>query len=88
MVCFQPGFPTFGGLPEQRRCVAPSRVLVPAGSVGIGGSRYRYLIRSDARQLAAAGGRTPLALFESKNVKASAAAPAIARFVPQKGGVC
>ncbi|RCA06899.1 hypothetical protein DM065_06075, partial [Klebsiella pneumoniae] len=37
---FQPGFPYFGGLPEQlampRR--AEPRVLVPAGSVGIGGS--------------------------------------------------
>ena len=38
---FQPGFPYFGGLPEQlampRR--AEPRVLVPAGSVGIGGSQ-------------------------------------------------
>ncbi|PLP28971.1 hypothetical protein CWM92_13120, partial [Klebsiella michiganensis] len=38
---FQPGFPYFGGLPEQlampRR--AEPRLLVPAGSVGIGGAQ-------------------------------------------------
>ncbi len=42
---FQPGFPYFGGLPEQlampRR--AEPRVLVPAGSVGIGGSQTVFI---------------------------------------------
>ncbi len=54
---FQPGFPYFGGLPEQlampRR--AEPRVLVPAGSVGIGGSQNRYLSAGDAGRLAATG---------------------------------
>ncbi|HBS6855669.1 TPA: 5-oxoprolinase subunit PxpB [Klebsiella pneumoniae] len=87
---FQPGFPYFGGLPEQlampRR--AEPRVLVPAGSVGIGGSQTGIypLATPGGWQLL---GRTPLALFDPKREE-----PVLlrsgdrVRFVPQKEGVC
>ncbi|MBZ4369473.1 5-oxoprolinase subunit PxpB, partial [Mycobacterium tuberculosis] len=83
---FQPGFPYFGGLPEQlampRR--AEPRVLVPAGSVGIGGSQTGIypLATPGGWQLL---GRTPLALFDPKREE-----PVLlrsgdrVRFVPQK----
>ena len=87
---FQPGFPYFGGLPEQlampRR--AEPRLLVPAGSVGIGGAQTGIypLATPGGWQLL---GRTPLALFDPKRKE-----PVLlrsgdrVRFVPQKEGVC
>ncbi len=80
----------YGGLPEQlampRR--AEPRVLVPAGSVGIGGSQTGIypLATPGGWQLL---GRTPLALFDPKREE-----PVLlrsgdrVRFVPQKEGVC
>lgn len=87
---FQPGFPYFGGLPAQlampRR--AEPRLLVPAGSVGIGGAQTGIypLATPGGWQLL---GRTPLALFDPQRKE-----PALlrfgdrVRFVPQKEGVC
>ena len=87
---FQPWFPYFGGLPEQlampRR--AEPRVLVPAGSVGIGGSQTGIypLATPGGWQLL---GRTPLALFDPNREE-----PVLlrsgdrVRFVPQKEGIC
>lgn len=87
---FQPGFPYFGGLPERlampRR--AEPRLLVPAGSVGIGGAQTGIypLATPGGWQLL---GRTPLALFDPKRKE-----PVLlrsgdrVRFVPQKEGVC
>ena len=87
---FQPGFPYFGGLPDQlampRR--AEPRLLVPAGSVGIGGAQTGIypLATPGGWQLL---GRTPLALFDPKRKE-----PVLlrsgdrVRFVPQKEGVC
>ena len=87
---FQPGFPYFGGLPERlampRR--AEPRLLVPAGSVGIGGAQTGIypLATPGGWQLL---GRTPLALFDPKRKE-----PVLlrsgdrVRFVPQKEDVC
>ena len=87
---FQPGFPYMGGLPEQlvtpRR--AEPRLLVPAGSVGIGGAQ------TGVYPLATPGGwqligRTDLALFDPKNAEPVLLRPGdTVRFVPQKEGVC
>lgn len=67
---------------------AEPRVLVPAGSVGIGGSQTGIypLATPGGWQLL---GRTPLALFDPKREE-----PVLlrsgdrVRFVPQKEGVC
>ncbi len=71
---FQPGFPYLGSLPEQlhtpRR--AEPRLLVPAGSVGIGGPRHTSLSLFDPAR------DEPILLRPGDSV----------RFVPQKEGVC
>lgn len=87
---FQPGFPYLGGLDQRlhmpRR--AEPRVLVPAGSVGIGGSQ------TGVYPLASPGGwqligQTQVALFEPKNQPPTLLRPGdTVRFVPQKEGVC
>ncbi|SPX56449.1 allophanate hydrolase 2 subunit 1 [Klebsiella pneumoniae] len=87
---FQPGFPYFGGLPEQlampRR--AEPRVLVPAGSVGIGGSQ------TGIYPLATPGGWQLLGArrwhYSIQNVKSRCCCVPgdRVRFVPQKEGVC
>lgn len=66
MLGFAPGFPYLGGLPERlttpRRAVP--RTLVPAGSVGIGGSQTGiYSIASPGGWQII--GRTPLRLFDT-----------------------
>ncbi|MEG3109156.1 5-oxoprolinase subunit PxpB [Pantoea sp. T14] len=87
---FQPGFPYLGGLDQRlhtpRR--AEPRVLVPAGSVGIGGSQ------TGVYPLASPGGwqligQTRVALFDPKNQPPTLLRPGdTVRFVPQKEGVC
>lgn len=87
---FQPGFPYLGGLPEQ--LVTPRRgeprLLVPAGSVGIGGPQ------TGIYPLASPGGwqligHTSLALFDAKREEPVLLRPGdTVRFVPQKEGVC
>jgi len=87
---FQPGFPYLGGLDTRlhtpRR--AEPRVVVPAGSVGIGGSQ------TGIYPLAAPGGwqligRTPLALFDPHSAEPVLLCPGdTVRFVPQKEGIC
>ncbi|HBO37863.1 MAG TPA: hypothetical protein DD638_04285 [Pasteurellaceae bacterium] len=68
MIGFQPGFPYLGGLPETlhtpRR--ATPRTLVPAGSVGIGGSQtgvYPFASPGGWQLI----GRTTLPLFDQQN---------------------
>ena len=87
---FQPGFPYLGGLDPRlhtpRR--AEPRVLVPAGSVGIGGSQ------TGVYPLASPGGwqlmgQTPIALFDPLQQPPTLLRPGdTVRFVPQKEGVC
>ena len=87
---FQPGFPYLGGLPEQ--LITPRRgeprVVVPAGSVGIGGQQ------TGIYPLASPGGwqligHTGLPLFDPKRAEPVLLRPGdTVRFVPQKEGVC
>ncbi|HCN4340631.1 TPA: 5-oxoprolinase subunit PxpB [Escherichia coli] len=87
---FQPGFPYLGSLPEQlhtpRR--AEPRLLVPAGSVGIGGPQ------TGIYPLATPGGwqlidHTSLSLFDPARDEPILLRPGDSvRFVPQKEGVC
>lgn len=87
---FQPGFPYLGSLPEQlntpRR--AEPRLLVPAGSVGIGGSQ------TGVYPVATPGGwqligHTSLSLFDPTRDEPILLRPGDSvRFVPQKEGVC
>jgi KipI family sensor histidine kinase inhibitor len=87
---FQPGFPYLGGLDERlhtpRR--AEPRVIVPSGSVGIGGSQ------TGIYPLAAPGGwqligHTPLSLFDPLQHPPTLLRPGDSvRFVPQQEGVC
>ena len=87
---FQPGFPYLGGLDKRlhtpRR--AEPRVLVPAGSVGIGGSQ------TGIYPLASPGGwqligRSNLQLFNPQNQPPTVLRPGDSiRFVPQKEGLC
>lgn len=87
---FQPGFPYLGGLDERlhtpRR--AEPRVIVPAGSVGIGGSQ------TGIYPLASPGGwqligRSDLPLFNPQHQPPTLLRPGDSvRFVPQKEGVC
>ena len=87
---FQPGFPYLGSLPEQlhtpRR--AEPRLLVPAGSVGIGGSQTGIypLSTPGGWQLI---GRTSVSLFDPKREEPILLrAGDTVRFVPQKEGIC
>ena len=87
---FQPGFPYLGSLPEPlhtpRR--AEPRLLVPAGSVGIGGSQTGVypLSTPGGWQLI---GRTSVALFDPKRQEPILLrAGDTVRFVPQKEGIC
>ncbi|HBH16096.1 MAG TPA: hypothetical protein DDY11_15155 [Leclercia adecarboxylata] len=87
---FQPGFPYLGGLPEQlatpRR--AEPRLLVPAGSVGIGGAQTGIypLATPGGWQLI---GHTPLPLFDPHRDEPVLLRPGdTVRFIPQKEGVC
>lgn len=87
---FQPGFPYLGGLDERlhtpRR--AEPRLVVPGGSVGIGGSQ------TGIYPLAAPGGwqligHTPLNLFDPQQQPPTLLRPGDSvRFVPQREGVC
>ncbi|KAA8670934.1 5-oxoprolinase subunit PxpB [Pantoea dispersa] len=87
---FQPGFPYLGGLDERlhtpRR--AEPRLVVPGGSVGIGGSQ------TGIYPLAAPGGwqligHTPLSLFDPQQQPTTLLRPGDSvRFVPQREGVC
>jgi len=87
---FQPGFPYLGGLNERlhtpRR--AEPRLVVPGGSVGIGGSQ------TGIYPLAAPGGwqligHTPLSLFDPQQQPPTLLRPGDSvRFVPQREGVC
>lgn len=87
---FQPGFPYLGGLDERlhtpRR--AEPRVIVPSGSVGIGGSQ------TGIYPLAAPGGwqligHTPVSLFDPLQHPPTLLRPGDSvRFVPQQEGVC
>ncbi|MDF7660368.1 5-oxoprolinase subunit PxpB [Erwiniaceae bacterium L1_54_6] len=87
---FQPGFPYLGGLDSRlhtpRR--AEPRVIVPAGSVGIGGSQ------TGVYPLATPGGwqllgQTSISLFEPQMQPPTLLRPGDSvRFVPQKEGVC
>ncbi|EPX7646663.1 5-oxoprolinase subunit PxpB, partial [Escherichia coli] len=87
---FQPGFPYLGSLPEQlhtpRR--AEPRLLVPAGSVGIGGPQ------TGVYPLATPGGwqligHTSLSLFDPARDEPILLRPGDSvRFVPQKEGIC
>ncbi|KAA6104097.1 MULTISPECIES: 5-oxoprolinase subunit PxpB [unclassified Pantoea] len=87
---FQPGFPYLGGLDERlhtpRR--AEPRLVVPGGSVGIGGSQ------TGIYPLAAPGGwqligHTPLRLFDPQQQPPTLLRPGDSvRFVPQREGVC
>ncbi|MGD8106805.1 5-oxoprolinase subunit PxpB [Pantoea sp. FN0302] len=87
---FQPGFPYLGGLDSRLHAPrrAEPRVLVPAGSVGIGGSQ------TGIYPLASPGGwqllgRTTLALFNPQHQPPTLLRPGDkVRFVPQKEGVC
>ena len=87
---FQPGFSYLGGMPEQlatpRR--AEPRLVVPAGSVGIGGSQTGIypLATPGGWQLI---GQTPLAMFDPTRSSPTLLLPGDhVRFVPQKEGVC
>ncbi|CAH6635364.1 5-oxoprolinase subunit PxpB [Pseudocitrobacter vendiensis] len=87
---FQPGFPYLGGLPEQlampRR--AEPRLLVPAGSVGIGGAQTGIypLATPGGWQLI---GLTSQPLFDPHKDDPVLLRPGdTLRFVPQKEGVC
>ncbi|MCU5774172.1 5-oxoprolinase subunit PxpB [Erwiniaceae bacterium BAC15a-03b] len=87
---FQPGFPYLGGLDERlhtpRR--AEPRLLVPAGSVAIGGSQTGIypLATPGGWQLI---GRSDLALFDPQQQPPTLLRPGDSiRFVPQKEGVC
>jgi conserved hypothetical protein TIGR00370 len=87
---FQPGFPYLGGLPEQlampRR--AEPRLLVPAGSVGIGGAQTGIypLATPGGWQLI---GLTSQPLFDPHKEDPVLLRPGdTLRFVPQKEGVC
>ncbi|MFY2738778.1 5-oxoprolinase subunit PxpB [Pseudocitrobacter faecalis] len=87
---FQPGFPYLGGLPEQlampRR--AEPRLLVPAGSVGIGGAQTGIypLATPGGWQLI---GQTSQPLFDPQKDDPVLLRPGdTLRFVPQKEGVC
>jgi 5-oxoprolinase (ATP-hydrolysing) subunit B len=87
---FQPGFPYLGGLDSRlhtpRR--AEPRVIVPAGSVGIGGSQ------TGVYPLATPGGwqllgQTAINLFDPQQQPPTLLRPGDSvRFVPQKEGVC
>lgn len=87
---FQPGFPYLGGLDERlhtpRR--AEPRLVVPGGSVGIGGSQ------TGIYPLAAPGGwqligHTPVSLFDPQQQPPTLLRPGDSvRFVPQREGVC
>lgn len=87
---FQPGFAYLAGLAPAlstpRR--AEPRLMVPAGSVGIGGSQ------TGVYPLATPGGwqligQTSVKLFNPADEKPTLLAPGdIVRFVPQKEGVC
>lgn len=87
---FQPGFPYLGGMSHRldtpRR--AEPRLLVPAGSVGIGGGQTGIypLETPGGWQLI---GHTPIRLFDINNTPAGLLQPGDrVRFVPQKEGVC
>ncbi|MBP2170352.1 KipI family sensor histidine kinase inhibitor [Erwinia toletana] len=87
---FQPGFPYLGGLDERlhtpRR--AEPRLLVPAGSVAIGGSQTGIypLATPGGWQLI---GRSDLTLFNPQHQPPTLLRPGDSiRFVPQKEGVC
>ncbi|WP_260863551.1 5-oxoprolinase subunit PxpB [Citrobacter sp. Marseille-Q6884] len=87
---FQPGFPYLGSLPEPlhtpRR--AEPRLIVPAGSVGIGGSQTGIypLSTPGGWQLI---GHTAVKLFDPQRDEPILLRPGdTVRFVPQKEGVC
>ena len=87
---FQPGFPYLGGLPEAlhmpRR--AEPRLLVPAGTLGIGGAQTGIypLATPGGWQLI---GRTDVALFSPDRDEPILLRPGdTVRFIPQKEGVC
>lgn len=87
---FQPGFPYLGSLPEPlhtpRR--AEPRLIVPAGSVGIGGPQTGIypLPTPGGWQLI---GHTALPLFDPKKEQPVLLRPGDSvRFIPQKEGVC
>lgn len=87
---FQPGFPYLGSLPEPlhtpRR--AEPRLIVPAGSVGIGGSQTGIypLSTPGGWQLI---GHTAVKLFDPLRDEPILLRPGdTVRFVPQKEGVC
>lgn len=84
------GFPYLGCLPEQlhtpRR--AEPRLIVPAGSVGIGGSQTGIypLATPGGWQLI---GHTAIKLFDPRRDEPILLRPGdTVRFVPQKEGVC
>ncbi|MEW7311718.1 5-oxoprolinase subunit PxpB [Buttiauxella gaviniae] len=87
---FQPGFAYLAGLATElvtpRR--AEPRLMVPAGSVGIGGSQTGIypLATPGGWQLI---GHTPVKLFNPADEMPTLLAPGdTVRFVPQKEGVC
>jgi len=87
---FQPGFPYLGGLPEQLATPRRDepRLLVPAGSVGIGGGQTGIypLATPGGWQLI---GHTPLPLFDPHRDEPVLLRPGdTVRFIPQKEGVC
>ncbi len=87
---FQPGFPYLGGLPEQLATPRRDepRLLVPAGSVGIGGAQTGIypLATPGGWQLI---GHTPLPLFDPSRDEPVLLRPGdTVRFIPQKEGVC
>jgi len=87
---FQPGFPYLGGLPEQLATPRRDepRLLVPAGSVGIGGAQTGIypLATPGGWQLI---GHTPLPLFDPHRDEPVLLRPGdTVRFIPQKEGVC
>lgn len=87
---FQPGFPYLGGLPEQLATPRRDepRLLVPAGSVGIGGTQTGIypLATPGGWQLI---GHTPLPLFDPHRDEPVLLRPGdTVRFIPQKEGVC
>lgn len=87
---FQPGFPYLGGLPEQLATPRRDepRLLVPAGSVGIGGAQTGIypLATPGGWQLI---GHTSLPLFDPHRDEPVLLRPGdTVRFIPQKEGVC
>jgi len=87
---FQPGFPYLGGLPEQLATPRRDepRLLVPAGSVGIGGAQTGIypLATPGGWQLI---GHTLLPLFDPHRDEPVLLRPGdTVRFIPQKEGVC